>query len=308
MFLVCGEALMDVFAVGDTPTGMALDARVGGSPFNVAVGLARLAQPVAFFGAVSRGFLGERLMRSLATEGVNVASVQRSDAPTTLGLVGLDENGVPSYSFYGQGCADRLLGADALAAVPAGLRAINFGSYSTVVEPIASTLRTLVERERSRALICYDPNIRLNVEPDVARWRDQLQWMLPRTDLLKISQEDLELLLPDSPIDVFAANALAQGVKLVVVTRGADGAQGWTALTTASVPTPAVTVIDTVGAGDTFQAALLTWLAEHDNLAPPALPKLSQHQLGEAISFAAQGAAITCSRRGADMPRRSELG
>ena len=173
---------------------------------------------------------------------------------------------------------------------------------------VASTLRALVERERGRALVAYDPNIRLNVEPDVARWRDQLQWMLPRTDLLKISQEDLELLLPDSPIDVFAANALAQGVKLVVVTRGADGAQGWTALTTASVPTPAVTVIDTVGAGDTFQAALLTWLAEHDNLAPPALPKLSQHQLGEAISFAAQGAAITCSRRGADMPRRSELG
>jgi fructokinase len=222
--------------------------------------------------------------------------------------VGLDEKGVPSYSFYGQGCADRLLGADALAAVPAGLRAINFGSFTTVTEPTASTLRMLVEREHGRTLIAYDPNVRLNVEPDLARWHDQLQWMLPRTDLLKVSQEDLELLLPDTRIETFAGAALARGVKLVVVTRGGDGAQAWTAQATARVPTPAVTVIDTVGAGDTFQAALLTWLAEHDSVAPQALGSLSTSQLSQALSFAAQAAAITCSRRGADMPRRSELG
>jgi pfkB family carbohydrate kinase len=165
MFMVCGEALMDVFATNDTPTGVALDARVGGSPYNVALGLARLAQPVSFFGSVSRGFLGERLMRFLGNEGVNLSTVQRSDAPTTLGLVGLDAQGVPSYSFYGDGCADRLLTADALAAVPAGLRAINFGSFTTVTEPTASTLRALVEREHGRTLIAYDPNVRLNVEP-----------------------------------------------------------------------------------------------------------------------------------------------
>ena len=105
MFMVCGEALMDVFATGDTATGVALDARVGGSPYNVALGLARLAQPVTFFGSVSRGFLGERLMRFLGNEGVNLSAVQRTDAPTTLGLVGLDEKGVPSYAFYGEGCA-----------------------------------------------------------------------------------------------------------------------------------------------------------------------------------------------------------
>src|SRR6478736_4215794 len=119
MFVVCGEALMDVFAAGDTPTGTTLDARVGGSPFNVAVGLARLAQPVAFFSAVSSGFLGERLMQTLRAEGVDCATVTRLDAPTTLGLVGLDAKGVPSYSFYGDNCADRLLGADALGLLPA---------------------------------------------------------------------------------------------------------------------------------------------------------------------------------------------
>ncbi len=305
MFLVCGEALMDVFAVGDSPTGVNLDARVGGSPFNVAVGLARLAQPVAFLGAVSRGFLGERLMRALGAEGVNLAHVARSDAPTTLGLVGLDEKGVPSYSFYGEGAADRQLLPDALPT--AAFKALHFGSYTTVVEPTASTLRTLVQREHGKTLISYDPNVRLNVQPELARWRDYLQWMLPRTDLLKISDEDLGLLMPGRTPESFAAEALAQGVKLAVVTRGGAGASAWTAQATASVPTPKVTVIDTVGAGDTFQAALLTWLAEHDSVSAAALAGLSSAQLSDALTFAARAAAITCSRRGADMPRRAEL-
>ena len=123
MFVICGEALMDVFVGADTVAGVALDARVGGSPFNAAVGLARLGQPVAFLGAVSRGPLGERLMRALVAEGVATSAVQRTDAPTTLGLVGLDANRVPSYAFYGEGCADRLLTADALAALPTDIRA-----------------------------------------------------------------------------------------------------------------------------------------------------------------------------------------
>ncbi len=307
MFLVCGEALMDVFAGGDTPTGMVLDARVGGSPFNVAVGLARLAQPVALLGAVSSGFLGERLVTALRGEGVATDTVARVDAPTTLSVVGLDASGVPSYAFYGERGADRQLDAPALAAVPAGLLAIHLGSYTTVVQPIADTLRSLVEQRRDRTTISFDPNIRLNVEPNVAIWRDTLQWMLPRSHLLKISEDDLGLLLPGETPQAFAAHALALGVRLVVVTRGGDGALGWTASAQASVPTPSVEVVDTVGAGDTFQAAMLTWLAEHDALAPAALAALSPADLDAALRFAAGAAAITCSRRGADMPRRHEL-
>lgn len=307
MFLVCGEALMDVFAAGDTVAGMTLDARVGGSPFNAAIGLARLAQPVSFLAAVSRGFLGERLMSALAAEGVNTSAVQRNDAPTTLGVVGLDAHRVPSYAFYGEGCADRLLTVDALASLPQGMRAIHLGSYATVVEPIASTLRALVEREHARTLIAYDPNIRLNVQPELGRWRDMLAWMLPRTHLLKISDEDLQLLLPGTSPDDFAAGALRSGVKLVVVTRGAEGATAWTPRVNATVPTVQVDVVDTVGAGDTFQAALLTALAERALLTPNALRTLSIADLQAALQFAARAAAITCSRRGADLPRRDEL-
>jgi fructokinase len=305
MFLVCGEALMDVFAVGDTPTGVALDARVGGSPFNVAIGLARLAQPVAFLGSVSNGFLGQRLMRSLAAEGVALNHVARTDAPTTLGLVGLDERGVPSYAFYGEGAADRQLTLDALP--PPNFDALHLGSYTTVTEPTSSTLRALVEREYKRCLVAYDPNVRLNVQPDKALWREFLNWMIPRTHVLKISDEDLSLLLPGTTPEQFAADALAKGVQLVVVTRGSEGASGWTASATVTVPPKPVTVIDTVGAGDTFQAALLTWLTEHQVLSPDKVGRLTAAQMHDALAFSAQAAAITCSRRGADMPRRNEL-
>ena len=307
MFVVCGEALMDVFAESATATGMALDARVGGSPFNAAVGLARMGQAVGFFGAVSRDFLGERLMQGLRAEGVATATTARTDAPTTLSLIGTDSLGVPAYSFYGHGAADRQLGPDALALLPSTLSGIHIGSYTTVVEPVASTLRALVEREHARTTISFDPNIRLNVEPDLQRWRATLSWMLPRTHLLKISLEDLSLLLPDVSVQQFANQALAAGVKLLVVTLGGDGAQAWSGSASAQVPAVPVTVADTVGAGDSFHAALITWLAEHGLLAAGALGAMSAAQLREALQFAALAASITCSRRGANPPRRSEL-
>ncbi len=307
MFVVCGEALMDVFGNGDTPTGMALDARVGGSPLNVAVGLARLDQTVSFFGGISTGFVGDRLMRALRDEGVGTSTVLRLDAPTTLGLVGLDSQGVASYAFYGEGCADRQVPLSALSRVSADARAFHFGSYTMVVEPVAQTLRALVERERHRALIAYDPNIRLNVEPDLARWRDVLHWMTPRAGLIKVSEEDLSLLAPGAVAHELATQWLAQGVALVVVTRGGEGVWACTARHEVEVPAVATTLVDTVGAGDTFQAALLTWLAEHNAMSSSALGELSAAQLGAALRFAARAAAITCSRRGADLPRRDEL-
>jgi fructokinase len=307
MFIVCGEALFDVFATGDTPTGIGFDGRIGGSPFNVALGLARLGQPVGFLGGVSTGFAGERLMRALAQEGIGTGCVARIDAPATISLVGLDAQGVPSYAFYGHGAADRLLRPEHLAAVPASARCFHFGSFAMVVEPTGTTQRQLVEREHGRSVISYDPNIRANVEPDLAVWRATLTWMLPRTHLLKISDEDLSVLFPGRRIEQFASEALEAGVRLVVVTRGAEGALGYTRDEAVTIAPDRVAVVDTVGAGDTFQAALLTWLAEQDLLTSEGLARLGREHVREALRFAAQAAAITCSRRGADLPRRSEL-
>lgn len=307
MFVVCGEALMDVFAVGETPTGVRLDARVGGSPFNVAVGLARLQQPVALLAGLSTGFLGQRLLQALQGEGVSTECAVPLDAPTTLSLVGVDERGVPAYSFYGQGAADRSLPLAALAHVPAAASAFHFGSYAMVVEPVATTLRALVERELRRSLISYDPNVRLNVEPQVARWREVLQWMLPRTHLLKISDEDLELVHPGRDPAEFAAEALASGVAVVVVTGGARGAAAWAHAGQVEVASCPVDVVDTVGAGDTFQAAMLVWLAENGRLGPSEVRSMGLNDLRSMLTFASLAASVTCSRQGADLPRRSEL-
>ncbi len=313
MWLVCGEALMDVFGGEDTPGGLALEARVGGSPLNTAIALARLAQPVAFFGAVSRGFLGDRLVRAMAAEQLDLRVLQRVDAPTTLGLVGLDDRGVPSYDFYGHAAADRQLRPDhlpVLRRLPVPWRGLHVGSYATVVEPIAATLRALVDEAATSGttLVSFDPNVRRNVVPDLAPWRAQLDWMLPRTTVLKASDEDLALLRPGVAADEFARQALAAGVALVVVTRGAAGAVAWSRasgpVAQAAMP---VAVVDTVGAGDTFQAALLCWLAERGYLSPDAVGRLEGAAVAEALSFAARAAALTCARRGADMPRRALL-
>ena len=307
MFAVCGEALMDVYENGANATGMALDARIGGSPFNVAVGLARLRQPVCFVSAVSRDFLGDRLMQALIEEGVDERTVQRTDAKTTLSLVGLDPKGVPSYAFHGEHGADRQLSAEVIEHIPVEVNAVHFGSYATVVEPVGSTQRAIVERLRETALISYDPNVRLNVVPELAVWRDHLTWMLSRADLLKVSEEDLGLLLPGVLLADFASQAIGEGVKLVVVTRGGEGSVAFgTEAWAEALPAP-VDVVDTVGAGDTFQAALLTWLAERGRLSGEALAGLLPHELEAALGFAGKAAAIVCGRRGADMPRRDEL-
>lgn len=298
---------MDVFGGADSAQGVALDARIGGSPLNVAIGVARLAQPVAFFGALSTGFLGQRLMRALRDERIRTETVVQVDAPTTLGLVGLDEHGVASYAFYGHGGADRLLPMDALARVPLAARAFHFGSYAMVVEPVASTQRALVEREHARSLIAYDPNIRLNVEPDLQRWHAALQWMLPRTHLLKLSAEDLELLFPGVSPDTLAQQWLAQGVACVVLTQGGGGASAWRSGEHWHEPPVPVEVVDTVGAGDTFQAALLVGLAERGVHSGETLRRMPGTALQQTLEFAARAAAITCSRRGANLPRRDEL-
>jgi fructokinase len=245
--------------------------------------------------------------QAAADEGIDEDAEKAAHLAPALSLVGLDARGVPSYAFYGEGCADRRLTPDALALLPDGVRAINFGSYATVVGPTSVTQRMLVERERGRTLIAYDPNVRLNVEPRLDAWTDQIDWMLPRTHVLKVSDEDLRLLFPGAEPAALAVRWLSAGVGLVVVTRGGEGAEAWAAGRHVRVPPQRVEVVDTVGAGDTFQAALLTWLAEHDRLAPAALRDWSASDLEAMLDFAGRAAAITCSRRGADLPRRAEL-
>ena len=307
MFVVCGEALMDVYTGAQTPTGLTLDARIGGSPLNVAQGLARLGRPVAFLTGLSSDAIGERLMESLAAEGVDTSLVLRNDAPSTISMVLVDALGVPRYAFHGDGAADRQITNETLPNLPAATRALQFGSYALAVEPVGSALRALAARECDRRLVAYDLNVRLNVEPDIAHWRGVVEYMVQFAHVLKTSDEDLDLLYPDETPEAVAARWLDQGAALVIVTRGPHGATAWTRTTSVTAPSPRTEVVDTVGAGDTFQAAFLTWLDEHDLLTAAAVAALDAARLDAMLRFAARAASITCSRRGADMPRRGEL-
>lgn len=310
MILSCGDALFDVFANPSSSTSsIALDARVGGSPLNVAVALSRLGQSTAFLAKVSTDPFGRRLLAYLESEGVDTDLIVRTSAPTTLAIVALDDKGVPTYSFYTSGTADRSLEAAELPArLPDAVRVVHIGSYTTALEPTASSLEALVTRERGRRFISYDPNIRPSIVPDPELWRRRVAALTAQAHLVKASVEDIQFLYPGADVDSVLADWLDRGAGIAVATMGEVGA---TAVTrqgiTARVSSRTVKVVDTVGAGDTFQAALLTWLAEHGRLSPDDLAALSADDLNALLTFAARAAAITCSRRGADMPRRGEL-
>lgn len=305
--VVVGESLLDVFDDGATPTGMHLDAVVGGSPLNVAMGVARMAQPVSFFGAISSDFLGARIERTIREENIGMDTLVRCDAPTTLSLVGVDSEGVPSYRFYGHGGADRQLLTEHFDRLPDQAAAYHTGSYGCAVEPIGSTIRALYEQRRHASVMSYDPNVRLNVQPDVAAWQELVEWMSRRVHLLKLSDEDFERLYPHRSPAELARGWLAGGVHLVMMTRGGEGALAWTREGEVSVAAPKVKVQDTVGAGDTFQAATLVALSEIGRLTPQGLAGITLDEVRRVADFAAQAAAITCTRRGPDLPRRSEL-
>ena len=307
MFLSCGEALYDLFPSAETDSGFTFDARIGGSPFNVAVGLSRLGCGAALFTGLSSDPLGRRLERALKDEGVDTTWLVSKRNQTTLALVGLGSNGIPQYSFYGHDAADCSVGETDLPELPGSVAAMHFGSYSLVVEPTGSSLLQLAQRHHGGKLISFDPNPRLNIEPDVDRWRRRVEAFSEIADLIKVSNEDLESLFPGDDIDSAISRWNSRGVQLVVVTRGGDGALVSLRGEMFEASGRTVEVVDTVGAGDSFLAGLLCGLDELDKATKPGLSELSLDECRQIVDFAAAAAAITCTRRGADLPRRADL-
>ncbi len=311
MYVVCGEALFDFFAQADSneqPNQVGFKAIAGGSPFNVAVGLRRLGVDAGLFAGLSTDYLGKRLKQVLLNEGVSDQYWLEIDAPTTLAMVALDANGVPAYSFRGEGCADRQLHPQHLPALGPEVRGLHVGSFSLVVQPIADTLLSLVQRESGQRLISLDPNVRLNPEPDIDVWRQRINQLIPYADLIKVSDEDLDLLYPGQDPLQIAQSWLEQRCQLLFLTRGSQGASVFSRVHGHwSLPSHPITVADTVGAGDTFQAAVIAWLTEQGLDSIEGLQQLSQVQIAALLDFACRAAALTCSKTGPDLPYRHQL-
>ncbi len=311
MFLVCGEALFDIFTRADTGSALnklGFDAIAGGSPFNVAIGLRRLGVESALFAGLSTDYLGRRLRAVLDDEQVGAEHLIEFDAPTTLAMVAVGADGSPTYSFRGDGCADRQLRLEHLPRLDDKVRGIHVGSFSLVVQPIADTLLALVARESGKRLISLDPNVRLNPAPDIERWRSQIAAFAEHAHMIKVSDEDLHLLYPGRDPETIAEGWLSRHTHLVIVTRGTQGASIFTREHgTWSIPAKNVVTVDTVGAGDTFQAALLTFLTERQLDTPKALSELTKDMLDQMLDFATSAAALTCTRVGPDLPYRDQL-
>lgn len=311
MYLVCGEALFDFFSENDA-SGLAskvnFKAIAGGSPFNVAVGLRRLGVDAALLAGLSTDYLGRRLLQVLQDEGVCQDYLLDFAAPTTLAMVAVGANGSPQYSFRGEGCADRQLQPEHLPPLGPEVRGLHIGSFSLVVQPIADTLLALVRRESGKRLISLDPNVRLNPEPDIDLWRARIATLVELADLIKVSDEDLHLLYPGQDPAQVIEGWLQHRCQLVFLTRGGDGASVFSRVHGSwSAPACAVKIADTVGAGDTFQAALITWLTEQQLDSVEGVKQLGREQIDRMLKFAVQAAALTCSRTGPDLPYRKQL-
>jgi fructokinase len=309
VFISCGDALVDLFSQpASSPGDVSLAGHVGGSPLNVALGLARLGNQSAFFCKNSTDFIGQRILQYLQSNNVDTQWVIPSSLNSTLAMVQTNEDGSASYAFYTNETADvSLLPADLPPHFSDTARVLHFASYSTAVKPTSETLLSLAQRDAGKVVISYDPNIRPSIEPDMDVWREKFQQFSSIANFIKASDEDIQSLSGSAAFDEWAADRIAAGADLVAVTEGAGGATLYAADGRQARSNPlTIDVADTVGAGDTFQAACLHFLGSHDCLVANQLC-IDQIALDELVNFAARAAAITCTRQGADLPTLADV-
>jgi fructokinase len=303
--VVAGDALIDLTPTTTVRGNLAYDPHPGGSCLNVAVGLGRLGVPTAFLARLSSDAFGQMLRDHLADSGVHPSYFVDTDDLTTLAAVHL-RDGQATYSFHAQDAADRGLLPEHLMPLPPGA-ALHLGSIALMLEPVASTLEWLLRREAGRRVVSLDPNIRPGLISNRVSYIDRFEGWMRLVDILKVSQEDLAWLYPRLSEDGAISLWHAAGIPLVVVTHGEHGAVASTPLGSATVEAPKVPVVDTVGAGDAFMSGTLAHLHERGLLNRDALRSLDTKDLEQMLQDACLVASHTCTRAGADPPRRRDL-
>lgn len=300
MILCCGEALIDMLPRKSVEGEPAFAPFAGGSVFNTAIALGRLGAGPGFFSGISTDLFGEILADALAASNVDASLAVRSGRPTTLAFVTLTD-GQAKYAFYDENTAGRMLAPDDLPALPGDVTALFFGGISLPPEPCGAAYEALMLREAERRVTMIDPNIRPSFITDEASYRTRITRMLGAADIVKISDEDLDWLGMD------IAGLIDAGTRLVCLTEGARGVTAHFAGGSVTVAAKRAKVVDTVGAGDTFNAGLMAGLDRAGLLTKEGLTGLTPDRLTPALELGAAAAAITVSRAGANPPWNHEL-
>jgi fructokinase len=304
---VIGEAVIDLVP-GEQPHSYY--AVPGGSPYNVAVGLARLGQRVSLMARLSDTAFG-RLLRSHAqAEGIDLAAAPHAAEPTTLAVVGLDATAQASYDFYTDGTADWQWTAAETSLAPASSAILHFGSIASWTPPGDARILDLARAARSRGdvLVSYDPNVRPGLLSDHDQGVVAIEGAVRLAHLVKASSDDIAWLYPGLLLDNVAKRWLGLGATVVVITRSGSGADAYTTGGLAlQRPARDVVVADTVGAGDSFTAGLIASLVRRDLYSPARLAQCPAGQLAGALDDAILVASINVQRRGNDPPTLADL-
>ncbi|OWY04227.1 MULTISPECIES: carbohydrate kinase [unclassified Thioclava] len=306
MILSCGEALIDMLPRESAQGEPAFAPYPGGAVFNTAIALGRLGARSGFLSGLSEDLFGQMLVHSLSDSGVDAGLSVRSDRPTTLAFVTLTD-GHASYAFYDENTAGRMLKIEDMPAIPAEVKAMFFGGISLPVEPCGAAYEALMLREAESRVTMIDPNIRPGFIRDETAYRARLERMFAVADIVKVSDEDLRWIEGPGTIADLARGLLAKGPKLVFVTEGATGAHGFSKHCEVFVPARKVEVIDTVGAGDTFNAGVLAALDRADALDKRKLAGAEEELISDCLKLGVAAAAVVVSRAGANPPWSDEL-
>ena len=304
---VIGEAIVDLLPVGQPRTFQAVP---GGSPYNVAIGLARLGHRASLMARLGDNTFGRILRDYAQAEGIDLGAAPRAAEQPTLAVVSLDAQARASYDFYFEGTADWQWTAEETAHAPGETAVLHFGSIAAWMPPGDARILELADRLRGRGdvLISYDPNVRPSLLTDHRHGQRVVERALRLAHLVKASSDDVAWLYPDRAPDEVARHWLELGATVVVITASADGAYGYTA-SGPPVRRPAldITVVDTVGAGDSFTAGLIGSLIGQGRYRPAELARCSADQLSGALDDAILVASLNCERRGNDPPTAADV-
>jgi fructokinase len=304
---ILGEALIDFKSTG----ALAFQGFIGGSSLNVATATARLGQATTFLTQISSDLFGASLREHMTKNGIDTSHVLESNAHSTLAFVE-ERNGQAHFSFMNSVAADTMYDPQPRPVLPNNVKFMQFGSISLLTDPTSSSITEIIGKHRSslnhNVTVVFDPNCRPALTPDLEGYKRKLRNWLRLAHVVKVSDQDLGWLEPDKALDDVAADWISQGPGVVIITRGEHGSTLYRAgHERLQVPTPKVSVIDTVGAGDTYTAGLMVSLLEHGHERAEQLLTHSDQTWLEVMQFAAQAAAINCTRAGANPPTRAEV-